>query len=182
MLPPDPSSPAQPTGDACQWLARVSAYHDGEMDGASILPFERHLNSCTQCAAELAELRRVSSLFSNLDTQRMREQSIAGVHETVDHEAPPQRNLLSIGLALSGLAASALIIGMAWLAELPAPRPASVSVSISYETGSWEQVALSDRGVDPLPRGLWEAPDQPMLADARTADWMLQNLTRGGQP
>src|SRR5256885_15941087 len=114
---PDPSSPAQPARDGCHWLARVSAYHDGEMDRASLQAFERHLQSCAQCAAELAELRRVSTLFSNLAAQRMREGSIARVHEAVDHEAQPQRNLLSIGLALSGLAASALIIGMAWLAE-----------------------------------------------------------------
>src|SRR6059058_401200 len=95
---PDPSSPAQPSGGGCQWLVRVSAYHDGEMDRASLQTFERHLQSCAQCAAELAELRRVSALFSKLGAQRMRERSIARVHEAIDHDGQPQRNLLSIGL------------------------------------------------------------------------------------
>lgn len=168
--------------NGCEWLPRVAAYHDEEMAADAVAPFERHLTTCAQCTAELAELRRVSGLFQDLAVQQMRGDSIARIHDAVNDEPEPQSNLLWIGGMLAGLAASALIIGSAWLMELPADKPPPIVVAIHPPNGSWEQVAISDRGLAPLPRGLWEAPDQPMLADARTAEWMLQSLGAGGTP
>ena len=109
----------------------------------------------------------------------MRENSIAGIHQAIDDQPQPQANLLWIGGILSGLAASALIIASAWLMETPTPKAPPTPVALMAEHGSWEQVAVSDRGLQELPSGLW---DQPMLADARTAEWMVQNLHGGGTP
>jgi len=174
-----PSPASSTASNACQWLARVAAYHDGEMDRASALAFEQHLNCCAPCSTELSELKRLSDSFSALAIRQMRATSVAGIHQAIDAVAQPQSSLLWIGGILSGLAASALIIAGAWLAEAPSPKAPATPIALVVEHGSWEQVAISDRGVAPLPGGQW---DQPMLADAAAADWMLQNLSGGATP
>lgn len=45
-----------------EWLG---AYHDGELHGARLRQVERHLTECTNCRAELDEIRNLSNLLQS---------------------------------------------------------------------------------------------------------------------
>lgn len=49
------------------WTDRLSDYLDGELAGAEREALERHVGSCAECAAALAELRRVVARASALE-------------------------------------------------------------------------------------------------------------------
>jgi len=57
----DASAPALPAD--CDYAARVSAYHDGEVSEEEARDLSRHVAGCQACAAQLAFLGRVSNTF-----------------------------------------------------------------------------------------------------------------------
>jgi anti-sigma factor RsiW len=50
---------------SCPESLRVNAYFDGELDAPAALELERHLGSCSECRALLAELERVRRVVRN---------------------------------------------------------------------------------------------------------------------
>jgi len=85
---------------------------------------------------------------------------------------------MRIAGVLSGVAASVLVIGSAWLLDSPTPiAPAAQIVIVPSMQGQerWENVAVNLR-LDPLPITGWEPPSREALAEARIADWVIQNL------
>ena len=161
----------------CELTARVAAYHDGELDPSAAQQLESHLPACAACAEELRNLREMSGLFGALKPLRMEDQSLAQVHDVIDAE-DSESGILRIGGLLAAMAASVVVIGGAWLAELPAAQGQRSAVVIVPEKGTWESVAV-DFQANSLPLGLLDRPDRQMLADARTADWMIANLSEG---
>lgn len=163
----------------CEYRSRLDAFHDGELDPLASEQFERHLETCPDCAAEVRELRRVARMFDALAEDPMSAGALARVHHAVDQvEDEPPLGILRIAAVLTALAASVLVIGSAWLWESPGggaqlPR---VAVYHPQPTAAWERVALMQP--DRLPRTAWEIGDRTRLAeaDARLADWMLDNL------
>jgi hypothetical protein len=75
---------------------------------------------------------------------------------------------------LTALAASVLVIASAWLWDAPPADalPAPVAVMPAPE---WERVAMT-LDTEPLPGLGPDVPGRTVLADARLAEWMLQNL------
>ena len=48
----------------CEQQVQLDAYHDGELSPAERSVIEAHLRDCPSCAAELAEIRSLSGVFS----------------------------------------------------------------------------------------------------------------------
>jgi anti-sigma factor RsiW len=166
----------------CNYRSQLDAYHDGELAPQPAREFERHIESCPACTAELAELRNVSGLFAVFLEERMSRAALTRVHDAVEGNAQP--SLLRIAGLLAGLAASTMVIGTAWLWETPAsPKPPHGTVAIvpaAPKDPQWLLVATTLRA-DPLPREVGDDRTQivsePAVADA--AEWMLKNLGSG---
>ena len=159
----------------CRFQSRLNAFHDGELDEASARQFEMHLKSCATCPAELESLREVSRQFRQLPDTTISPARVSRIHAAVD-EANEPANILRLAGLLSGLAASVLIVATAWMFESPTPaRAPRLLVIGNPPAAEWEHVATTLE-VRPLPQENWPAQRTPMLADARTADWMLRNL------
>jgi hypothetical protein len=169
----------------CNYRSRLSAYHDGELAPQPARELERHIESCPACTAELAELRNVSALFAVFSEERMSRAALARAHDAVEGNAQP--SLLRIAGLLAGLAASAMVIGTAWLWETPASPKLHhgpfVVVPTAPKDPQWLLVATTLRA-DPLPREVGQNRTQivsePAVANAgEYADWMLKELGSG---
>ena len=163
--------------ERCQFTDRLGAYHDGELDAGTRRQIERHLMSCTSCAAELAAIRglsrRVTDARDEIAPEEMRRigQALAGEI----HAAESLRSLWPIARMLGALAASILIISGVWLHDLSQDRATATAgagpVALAPE---WERVAVTLRA-DPR---VGEGNDSVFLPRyAAAVDWMVKNLT-----
>ena len=170
----------------CQHRARLSAFYDGELPGHAAREVRLHVETCPWCAAELEEIRELSGAFRELAEERPPVAVLRRAREAADAAAdaaarvavdarragPP---VLRVAGALTALAASVLVIASAWLSDAPPPNPlppAAVSVA---PAPAWERVAMT-LNAGPLPGEITDDPGRTALADARLANWMLQNL------
>lgn len=178
-----PISPEAPGGQ-CPWRDQVERYHDGELDASAADAMRAHLTGCAGCAEELRELQRVSRLFREMhggaagEGDRVPRALLVRLHRAVDNCEADRGGMLRMAGLLSGLAASLLVIGSAWLLDVPAPaaRPAQVVIVPSIDgQEKWENVAVNLR-LDPLSVSDLAPPSQAALAEARVADWVLKNL------
>lgn len=162
----------------CDFRSRLNAYHDGELTAEEMELFERHVQSCGDCAAELAEIRRLSSLFDDFASRPVEEPAVSRIHEAVDALDQTESGTLRIAGVLTALAASVLVVASVWLMEAPAAENERKQVvRIEAPAPEWERVASTLRA-DAMPGG---GPGigparEPALADADLANWMLRNL------
>jgi anti-sigma factor RsiW len=171
----------------CQFQSRVEAYHDGELSAEGRRAVEEHLETCEDCAAEMAWLRSVSQSMGRGDSEGALELTTAelgrvhaAVDDAMDEVAIAETDSYPISLyraagALMAIAASVLIVSCVWLSELPTPAGPRQPIGVAanpVEGPAWERVAMTLRA-DPLPTGL---DSEPYLADARVADWVLRGL------
>jgi anti-sigma factor RsiW len=169
----------------CKYRERLSAFHDGELPEAAARELERHVAECAACAAELAEMRELSRSFADLGREDMTPSGLARAHQAADAAADDLASpVLRVAALLTAVAASVLLIGSAWLSEVPTggPRPPQLLAVMPAPAPEWERVAMT-LDASPLTgevpgtsAGLVLATAPP--ADARLADWMLQNLSR----
>jgi hypothetical protein len=177
----DPSQAIFRAGQAankggCDFQSRLGAYHDGELDTVSARQVEQHLASCESCRAELQEIRELSSLAETVGAEGISPIGVARVHQMIDAEAGS--SVLRIAGLLTGLAASALVIGSAWLWETPQSRTSGQEIVVINPLGEPDMtLAMTLEPSAPLPHSPWEVRDQQMLADARLADFMVEGLT-----
>jgi anti-sigma factor RsiW len=166
-------------GMDCEYRERLNAFHDGELSPPAVRELSRHLETCPACAMELAEIREIARAFSDLAAEDISPAGVARAHEAADAAASELGSpVLRIMGLLAGLAASVLVIASAWLWAGPAPEPPQPQVVLlPAPTPEWERVAMTME-VGPLTGETPDIPGRPMLADARLADWMLQNLSR----
>jgi anti-sigma factor RsiW len=177
---------------ACQF--DLEAYHDGEMDAQRAGGVAEHVRSCNECAAELASLRQMSALlrggddddragFADMTAAEMRRLHRA-VDQMLDRDAYAAPAPFPMLKALTAMAASLLIIGMAWMMEAPqgrAVQQAAPASSLLASAPSWERVAVTLR-VDPpsLTEGRTGLASEEENRDTNMADWVLQNLEMPG--
>lgn len=143
----------------------LGAYFDDELAPEGRQRVEEHLRDCPACARQLETLRDASRVLRDYpfgditDRERMR------LHEAVD--AAIDRPIWRIGASLGLVAASILIVGLAWLNALsPANKPAApAGVVAGPQPESWEKVAMTLR-TDWAPT---QAEDQVQLADSMMA-------------
>jgi anti-sigma factor RsiW len=156
----------------------LSAYHDGELSGADRLRVEAHLRECASCAAELAGIRESSRLLREAPFDELTRDDLANLHAAVDDV--DDFRIWRIGGSLGLIAASILIIGMAWLNALPTPGRDSTTgqttvVTTMPASQSWERTAVTLRVYPPLPST--DSAIQPH--DDQAVDFMLEGLAMG---
>ena len=154
-------------------VQNLGAYHDGELADADRARVEAHLRTCESCRAELGAIREASRLLREARFDDLTAQELAGLHHAVD-EVDDYR-VWRIGGTLGLIAASILIIGMAWLNALAAPGQNTTggpTVAQTSSPQSWERTAVTLRVYPPLPSN--DAAIQPH--DDQAIDFMLEGL------
>ena len=157
-------------------LQILSAYHDGELTDADRVRVEAHLRDCASCAAELAGIRESSRLLRETPFDELTPADLANLHASVD-EIDDYR-IWRIGGSLGLVAASILVIGMAWLNALPSPNRAPAGqtpLAVAPQPQSCERTAVTLRIYPPLPTDA----DAIQPHDAHLADLMLEGLAMG---
>jgi mycothiol system anti-sigma-R factor len=96
---------------SCEHAAALHGYLDGELDAARSAEFERHLESCPEC---LAELEAQESLRSSLQRSRLRERAPSSLRNAMAqqfHSQPSaQASLFSPARSWSWLAVAAALL------------------------------------------------------------------------
>jgi anti-sigma factor RsiW len=151
-------------------LQLLSAYIDGELLPADRDHLEAHLRNCPDCARELDQLRDISGSLRAYDFQELDARELSRVHQAIDQAA--DQPILRIGLALSAIAASILVVGSAWLVELPSRSTIASTPALS--SAPWEQMAMT---LSPGPL-VQSGGDEIQLARADFTDWMLDSLRK----
>jgi anti-sigma factor RsiW len=160
----------------CQFQSKIAAYHDGELDQAASKDVELHLAECNQCREELQELRQVTAAMADFDPGDITQIELARLHREIDNA--DEGSLVRFSVGLVGLAASVLIISLAWIGQgvtSSGPIPAPVG-----NRPPWEGIALGEQPRPPLiqdgsgPR----LPDTGVATgpDRDTIEWMLNGL------
>ena len=104
----------------CDYSAKISAYHDGALPPAVRSDVEAHLRSCTACARELDELRRLSNFFAAaLNAPARPLVRLRDVRQV--------QSVLWFEKVLIGAAASIMLICGSWLMYQPLSSTRAVS-------------------------------------------------------
>lgn len=144
---------------SCEREILLSLYHDGELDALRSSELEDHLATCSQCARQLHDLRRLSGRLSMIRLPQIIPIEQARIQRFV-HGSIIQffdRLVMKIGLQLAGVAALVLVVSSVWLADtMKVDRSQAKSAS-----PDWERAAVT------------------LQADSRLPEWMVRGL--GGE-
>jgi anti-sigma factor RsiW len=160
----------------CQFQSKIAAYHDGELDEAASKEVELHLSGCKECTEELRALREVTAAMADFDPGEITPMELARLHRKI--EKADEGSLVRFNVALIGMAASVLIICLAWIGQGPSSGPQGMHGRGSVS--EWERLALGG-----TPRAPWvqdgsglRLPDTGVAKgpDSDTIDWMLNGL------
>lgn len=153
----------------CPYESRLDAYLDGELGQDAACEVAGHVGGCADCGRYVAELGDMSRLFAQRSRQRdITPSELSRLHRAVDRVY--SQPLLRLAMAVSAVAASILIISLAWLSVLSSPRQPTVGTGPIPEESAWERLAAGE-GAVPVP-----GDRQTGMADAertRTIKWML---------
>ena len=151
--------------NVCDEQLLLSAYLDGELDAQRAQRVEQHVRGCAACAAELEMLRDASRQLREYPFEDITATELADLHRGVE-ESGDEQKIWRIGGTIGLIAASVMIVGMAWLKALPAPsaRPGSGNIAVQTKPQPWEKTAITLRA-DPV--------------YSTDADWMLEQLAMG---
>ena len=102
-----------------QWTDRLSEYLDGELPAETRASLDAHLSGCADCAATLAELRRVVARAHALDDRPVVDHwpAIAALIGSEVTPLAPRRRRVSFSLPQLAAAAIALILLSSGLAS-----------------------------------------------------------------
>jgi anti-sigma factor RsiW len=155
----------------CQFKSRLSAYHDAELSAAETEAVNEHLPTCETCSSELGTIREVSAALSTYEPETISQIELARLHRAIDRV--DDRGLIRLAGMLSAVAASVLIICMAWMSQSSLPATI-VQHPDALRVPAWEKLALGGQPEVPgMPRDIHsgEAPDSGFAID-----FMLQGI------
>lgn len=165
--------------------ARLDAYADGELDLAQAMAVEEHLQSCTQCSAQLG---RLTSLRTALQRSAPLEAPPGALRRAMkaQFETPGQRASIPWrwGLAFAAPGCAALVLAL-WLAvagPAPAPEAAQHPARVVYHISN---SATAGSALRTLSNHLNAAPDVKVVVVAHNdgVDFLLRGaLDETGQP
>lgn len=160
----------------------LGAYVDAELSADDQARLSEHLLNCVECARKLERIGQASTLLRQVAQPALTRRELQDLHQAI--EAAADRPIWRIGGSLGLIAASILVIGLAWLNVLPARggNPASAQSNARLAGASlqdWERVAVTLRA-DPLvqqgdPLNVRYASAMPRY-DAQLADEMIEQL------
>ncbi len=109
------------------WTDRLSEYLDGELDAADRAALERHLASCAECAATLADLRGVVARAAELQPRPPAADLWPGIAPQLDRVTPvvapfPSRVARRVSFTMPQLVAAGLALmvtsgGAVWMLQ-----------------------------------------------------------------
>jgi anti-sigma factor RsiW len=140
----------------CPIDSQLDAYCDGEVAPDERARIERHLENCSACSARVDEIQAMSRAFAEATPPRLSQISLHRLHARLD--VLVDRGFIRLARVLTGLAASILLFGTAWLvSHSTAPVPTAKSVDYS----------------------MIDLDEQPAQASEPTpADWIVAQLGR----
>jgi anti-sigma factor RsiW len=158
-------------------LALLAAYHDGELDPPARAAVEEHLRACDACAAELSRIRAAALPLQALRNATPTPEQFSKFRAVVEEAADDGRTR-RMAQSLAVMAASILIVGLAWLRVLAPAPPTSVTppAVAARDAEPWEKVAVTLRAD---PDALPPTGENVAQSDVDFAEMMLQGL--GGQ-
>jgi anti-sigma factor RsiW len=133
-----------------QWMNRLSEYLDGELPDEDHVALESHLATCSECAAVLADLRRVVGHARRLERRGPRRDLWPGIAARIGATPPVERGIVDLAsrgalarrwsFSLPQLAAAAIVLmtlsgGIVWLLRSPARSP-MIGVTASSPAGT----------------------------------------------
>ena len=168
----------------------LSRFLDDELSASQRSDVEAHLAACPACAGHVSFLRETSGLLRAYPFEDLTPVELGRLHRAVSEEVSDdagEEKVWRIGGTLGLIAASVLIVGVAWLKQLPAAsstQQGGTGVATGPRTPlqPWERAAVTLR-----PDPSWYLVDQPggvgrfddvQLAEANVqlADWMIAGL------
>jgi len=152
----------------CLYEQKIEAYHDGELDADGRAQVESHLAQCAACAAHLNQMQAMSQLLASREQPRLSQISRYRLQRRVD--AVMEQGLLRFAWMMSGIAATVLLIGSAWLMRVDDTTQAAAPA----EAPPWVSVSLSNSR-DPVVREAATPAEQWYLADASGNDAIEAN-------
>jgi anti-sigma factor RsiW len=163
----------------CQFKSRLPAYHDAELSAAEIEAVNEHLPTCETCSAELAVIREVSAALATYQPDEISQIELSRLHCAIDRAADDGGVLRLAGM-LGALAASVLIICMAWISQ-GSVQNGPVAIDHAVPTPEWERLAMGGPTESPsMPKDLNDTgPRDSGLAygdDTQTIDFMLSGI------
>jgi anti-sigma factor RsiW len=152
----------------CDNLARVSAYHDGELSESAAAEVESHLATCDACAAELAGYRAMSRGFVSAELPSLSNSARRRLRRALEEERAASR--LRIVRALTAVAASVFLVAAAQVIHQQAFKQAA----FNPETGRvmWEPLLHP-----PTTQGQYLLPVSP-AAQSSFAQDMIDGLEK----
>ena len=121
-----------------RWMERLSEYLDGELPDGDRVALESHLATCSDCAAVLADLRRVVSSAQQLEHHAPRRDLWPGIAGRIGATPPAPMEVVELAsrrgrgrrwsFSLPQLAAAAILLmtlsgGTVWLFRSPTLSP-----------------------------------------------------------
>ena len=160
----------------CQFHSKIAAFHDGELDEAASKQVEAHLAGCKECREELQGLREVSLAMADFDPGDITPMELARLHREIDKA--DEGSLVRFNVALIGMAASVLIISLAWIGQGPGQSPALIRGTANVP--EWQRLASGEPVRPPLIEdgSGSRLPDTGVAKgpETDTIDWMLNGL------
>jgi anti-sigma factor RsiW len=123
----------------CPTSNELSAYHDGQLPADRRDAIASHLAACSSCTLELSRLVALSQLFAQTVRPHLSQIARYRLHAAAD--AAMERGLIRIGWSLSGIAASVLIVGSAWLMQAGSLQQQSIPQQTAETAPPWVGVA-----------------------------------------
>ena len=125
-----------------RWMERLSEYLDGELPAAERAGLEEHLQTCTDCVAVLADLRRVVARAGAMDVHAPPRDLWPGIASRIGSTSAGVRrtarkwSFSSPQLAAAAVALMTLSGGAVWLARSSVSAPPTIPVATEVSPGS----------------------------------------------
>jgi anti-sigma factor RsiW len=156
--------------NTCGQETIVGLYHDKELTGQQSRDLERHLETCIACTERLAQMRRMSRLFSSIVLEPISASEEFHIHRAVKlaEQSGMDRAVIRIAIPLAALAASVLMVTSIWLADIMRGGVAAGATNQQLVSAAPQRQSTAELGSIGLDR-----------ANANLPDWMVRSL--GGE-
>src|SRR5438067_1659082 len=94
---------------SCENTRQVHAYHDGELTLSERAAVEAHLRDCGECAALLADLKRMSQFVAAAPLAEMPQAAMHRLEQSFWAARSRERGVLRLAEWMTGVAAAVLI-------------------------------------------------------------------------
>jgi anti-sigma factor RsiW len=158
----------------CPFESRLGAYHDDELDAQTSDRLAAHLTDCPQCSSSLQAIRQMSRMIASAPTRPVSQIGMARLHAVAD-AAAKQGTVFPLAKALLAIAASLLIIGSAWLVEMPGRNATQTPVVDPRSFDELDSLATGGRLI--LPANIARDTDVAVRQQG-FEQWMIDNITK----